>query len=183
MRKVLDVDVAVLGAGTAGMLAFDAAVKEGARALLIEGGQYGTTCARVGCMPSKLLIAAAEAAHAAGHGGPFGVHIDGAVRIDGAQVMARVKAERDRFVGFVLEGVENIPAEDKLRGMARFVEDTVLRVDGHTEVRAGSVVIASGSRPAVPPPFLALGDRLVVDDDVFAWDPLPARDADVGSRV
>ncbi|CFW68007.1 pyridine nucleotide-disulfide oxidoreductase [Bordetella pertussis] len=100
--------------------------------MLIEGGQYGTTCARVGCMPSKLLIAAAEAAHAAAHGGPFGVHIDGAVRIDGAQVMARVKSERDRFVGFVLEGVENIPAEDKLRGMARFVEDTVLRVDGHT---------------------------------------------------
>ncbi|WP_033463877.1 FAD-dependent oxidoreductase, partial [Bordetella bronchiseptica] len=152
--KTLHTDVAIIGAGTAGLAAHRAARAAGKRALLIEGGQYGTTCARVGCMPSKLLIAAAEAAHAAAHGGPFGVHIDGAVRIDGAQVMARVKSERDRFVGFVLEGVENIPAEDKLRGMARFVEDTVLRVDGHTEVRAGSVVIASGSRPAVPPPFL-----------------------------
>ncbi len=148
--KTLHTDVAIIGAGTAGLAAYRAARAAGKRALLIEGGQYGTTCARVGCMPSKLLIAAAEAAHAAAHGGPFGVHIDGAVRIDGAQVMARVKSERDRFVGFVLEGVENIPAEDKLRGMARFVEDTVLRVDGHTEVRAGSVVIASGSRPAVP---------------------------------
>ncbi|MGZ9895917.1 dihydrolipoyl dehydrogenase [Bordetella bronchiseptica] len=181
--KTLHTDVAIIGAGTAGLAAYRAARAAGKRALLIEGGQYGTTCARVGCMPSKLLIAAAEAAHAAGHGGPFGVHVDGAVRIDGAQVMARVKAERDRFVGFVLEGVENIPAEDKLRGMARFAEDTVLRVDGHTEVRAGSVVIASGSRPAVPPPFLALGDRLVVNDDVFAWDALPARVAVFGPGV
>ncbi|ETH23137.1 pyridine nucleotide-disulfide oxidoreductase, dimerization domain protein [Bordetella pertussis CHLA-15] len=155
--KTLHTDVAIIGAGTAGLAAHRAARAAGKRALLIEGGQYGTTCARVGCMPSKLLIAAAEAAHAAAHGGPFGVHIDGAVRIDGAQVMARVKSERDRFVGFVLEGVENIPAEDKLRGMARL--------------------------PAVPPPFLALGDRLVVNDDVFAWDTLPARVAVFGPGV
>jgi dihydrolipoamide dehydrogenase len=42
--------------------------------MIIEGGAYGTTCARVGCMPSKLLIAAAEAAHAvAAAPGLFGV--------------------------------------------------------------------------------------------------------------
>ncbi|KAG0763662.1 hypothetical protein G6F22_018380 [Rhizopus arrhizus] len=97
--------------------------------------------------------------------------------------MDRVKRERDRFVGVVLDGVENIPAEDKLRGYARFVSDTVLRVDDHTEVHATGVVIATGSRPSVPPPFRALGDRLVVNDDVFAWDDLPRRVAVFGPGV
>src|SRR5436853_3939392 len=120
--KKLDVDVAVIGAGTAGLAAYRAARAAGKRAVIIEGGPYGTTCARVGCMPSKLLIAAAEAANAIGRAPGFGVHVDGRLRIDGREVMARVKRERDRFVGFVLEGVENIPAADRIRGHARFIE-------------------------------------------------------------
>src|SRR5690606_27694385 len=136
--NTLTTDVAIIGAGTAGLSAYRAAKAAGKRAVLIEDGPYGTTCARVGCMPSKLLIAAAEAAHAARHGAPFGVHIDGQVRVDGREVMDRVKRERDRFVGFVLEGMDEIPAEDKLHGHARFVSDSVLHVGGHTEVRAGA---------------------------------------------
>ena len=59
---VLETDVVVIGAGSAGMSAYRAAKAAGVSAVLIEGGPYGTTCARVGCMPSKLLIAAADAA-------------------------------------------------------------------------------------------------------------------------
>ena len=51
--KQRNVDVAVIGAGTAGLAAYRAAVAAGAKAVIIEGGSYGTTCARVGCMPSK----------------------------------------------------------------------------------------------------------------------------------
>ncbi|MEI2417560.1 dihydrolipoyl dehydrogenase [Orrella sp. JC864] len=180
--KTLHTDVAVIGAGTAGLGAYRAAKARGKRALLIEGGPYGTTCARVGCMPSKLLIAAAEAAHEAQAAAPFGVHVQG-VTVNGREVMDRVKRERDRFVGFVLESVEHIPAEDKLRGYARFVSDTVLRVDDHTEVHAASVVIATGSVPLVPESFKALGERLVVNDDVFYWDDLPRRVAVFGPGV
>src|SRR5687767_15249200 len=118
-QQILNVDVAVVGSGTAGLAAYRAARAAGKRAVIIEGGHYGTTCARVGCMPSKLLIAAAEAAHSMQHSAPFGVHA-GEVRIDGPAVMERVRRERDRFVGFVLEGVESFPEEDKLRGHARF---------------------------------------------------------------
>src|SRR5918993_5552475 len=101
MSQILNVDVAVLGAGTAGLAAYRAARAAGKHAVLIEGGPYGTTCARVGCMPSKLLIAAAEAAHAVERAPAFGVHA-GKARVDGREVMARVRSERDRFVGFVL---------------------------------------------------------------------------------
>jgi len=178
----MNVDVAVIGAGTAGLSAYRAARAGGARTVLIEGGPYGTTCARVGCMPSKLLIAAAEAAHAIERAPRFGVH-GGAVRIEGAEVMARVRAERDRFVGFVLEGVEAIPAADRIRGHARFVAPGVLEVDGGERIHARAIVIATGSRPAVPPILQGLGDRLVVNDDVFSWETLPGSVAVLGPGV
>ncbi|MCC7227351.1 MAG: dihydrolipoyl dehydrogenase [Burkholderiaceae bacterium] len=182
MRQ-LTTDVAVIGAGTAGLAAYRAAIAAGKHAVLIEGGPYGTTCARVGCMPSKLLIAAAEAAHHARHTAAFGVHVDGDVRVDGRAVMDRVKRERDRFVGFVLDGVESIPAEHKIRGFARFIAPGLLQIDAHTRVRAAAVVIATGSSAFIPESFRALGDRLVLNDDVFDWDDLPRRVAVFGPGV
>lgn len=179
----IQVDVAIIGAGTAGLSAYRAVRSQGKSALLIEDGPYGTTCARVGCMPSKLLIAAAEAAHTAHHGAAFGVHIDGSVRIDGRQVMQRVRSERDRFVGFVLDSVEAIDSSDKLRGHARFLTDTRLLVDDHTTVNAGRVIIATGSSPVIPDMYADLGERLVVNDDVFDWDDLPSSVLVVGAGV
>lgn len=73
--QTLQVDVAIIGAGTAGLVAYRTAKAAGARTAIIEGGEDGTTCARVGCMPSKLLIAAAEAAHAVAKAPAFGIHI------------------------------------------------------------------------------------------------------------
>ncbi len=181
--KQLKTDVAIIGAGTAGMLAYRTVKSAGASAILIEGGPYGTTCARVGCMPSKLLIAAAEAAHAAASASALGVHIDGTLRIDGTQVMDRVKRERDRFVGFVLDSIDSIPDCDKVRGYARFVSDTLLRVDDHTEIQASRVIIATGSTPVVPEPYRALGDRVIINDDVFAWNDLPRRVMVAGAGV
>ena len=98
-----EVDVAVIGAGSAGLPAFRAAREHTDRVILIERGPHGTTCARVGCMPSKLLIAAAEAAHGMEIAPGFGIH-PGSISIDGEAVMERVRRERDRFVGFVLDG-------------------------------------------------------------------------------
>ncbi|GGY25446.1 dihydrolipoyl dehydrogenase [Paludibacterium paludis] len=177
------VDVAVIGAGTAGLAAYRAAVARGASAVIIEGGEYGTTCARVGCMPSKLLIAAADAAHDAVRGEPFGVSVTGGVVIDGAKVMRRVRAERDRFVGFVTRGMESIPEQNRLRGYARFIADRLLDVDGHTRIEARAVVIATGASPSIPPMLEGLGSRLVVNDDVFAWDSLPRSVAVFGPGV
>ncbi len=181
--KQLKTDVAIIGAGTAGMLAYRTVKAAGASAVLIEGGAYGTTCARVGCMPSKLLIAAAEAAHSAATAGDFGVHIDGTIRVDGVQVMDRVKRERDRFVGFVLDSVDSMPDCDKVQGYARFVSDTLLRVDDHTEIQATRVIIATGSTPVVPESYRTLGDRVIVNDDVFAWNDLPRRVMVAGAGV
>ncbi len=179
-------DVAIIGAGTAGMAAYRAALRYTERVVLIENHVYGTTCARVGCMPSKLLIAASEVAHSAHHAGRFGVNVP-RIDIDGRAVMQRVRSERDRFVGFVVDTVETWPAAQRWQGHARFVDTHTLAVDGpagHRQLEAGRIVIASGSRPAVPEGWLAaLGDRLIVNDDVFSWTDLPASVAVVGTGV
>ena len=178
----LTVDVAVIGTGTAGLAAYRAARAQGKTVVVIESGPYGTTCARVGCMPSKLLIAASEAAHMLALAPGFGVHA-GETRIDGKAVMARVRTERDRFVGFVLEGVDNIPDHDKLRGHARFTGAHTLQVDDHTAIEAGRVVIASGSTPVMIPILKDVGKGVIVSDNVFEWTDLPSSVAVIGTGV
>jgi len=180
--RTLTVDVAVIGAGTAGLRARAEAAKRGARTVLIEDGPYGTTCARVGCMPSKLLIAAADAAHAVTAARAFGVEV-GSVRVDGAAVMARVRRERDRFVAGVLQSVEAVPDVERLRGTARFVAPHVLAVGDELRVEARAVVVATGSAPWVPDSLAPAGDALVTSDQVFELPALPASLAVVGTGV
>ncbi len=180
------VDVAIIGAGSAGLSAGRAARAHTDSVLQIDAGPWGTTCARVGCMPSKLLIAAAEAAHEARHADRFGIEVP-EVRVDGRRVMERVRRERDRFVGFVLEDMQALEPEHLLRGRARFLDAHTLHVDtpdGPLRVEAGRIVIATGSRPVVPADWrAALGERLIVNDDVFDWDTLPRAVAVVGAGV
>ncbi len=177
-----DVDVAILGAGTGGMAAYREAAKYKDKIALFDGGPLGTTCARVGCMPSKLLIAAADAAHHARHTGQFGVQTH-TPEIDGTAVMARVRSERDRFVGFVKDAVEGFQQDHLIREHAKFVDPHTLETTSGRRITARTVVIATGSRPNIPPPFEAAGDRLIVNDDVFDWDDLPGSAAVFGAGV
>jgi dihydrolipoamide dehydrogenase len=105
------------------------------------------------------------------------------VAVDGKAVMDRVKGERDRFAGFVIDDVEAFPAADKIRGHARFIDDHTLQVGDVSTIRASRIVIATGSSPAHPTAWDALGDRLIVNDDVFQWSALPESVAVFGPGV
>ena len=180
-QSIRKVDVAVIGAGSAGLPAYRAARMHTEKVVLIEGGVYGTTCARVGCMPSKLLIAAAEAAHSIETASKFGVY-SSKPTINGHDVMKRVRSERDRFVGFVLESVENIDQTHHFRGHAQFIDNHTIQVEDKI-IEAKSVVISTGSSPKLMSMFNGLGDRLVVNDDIFDWDTLPESVAVFGPGV
>ncbi|MBK3405777.1 dihydrolipoyl dehydrogenase [Methylorubrum populi] len=173
-------DVAVIGAGTAGIAAHRAALDAGVRAVLIEQGPGGTTCARVGCMPSKLLITAAEAAHQARAAHRLGIDL-GAVRVDGPAVLARMRALRDRFVHAVLEGLDGLPEETRLTGRAVFEGPDSLLIDDHTRLRFKAAVLATGSSPSVPEPLRGLGKRVLTTDSVFEIETLPASLAVLGA--
>jgi dihydrolipoamide dehydrogenase len=178
---LLSCDVAIIGAGTAGLSAYDAAREAGADPILIEAGQGGTTCAAVGCMPSKLLIAAAEAARATTRLGLFGLRLDGALRVDGPAAMDRVRRERDHFVAGVLRSVDDIPAERRVRGRAKLLGPNRLSVEGGPEIAAKTIIIATGSTPAVPKPLQSLGDLILTNETVFELADLPRSLAVVGA--
>ena len=178
----LKVDVAIIGAGSAGLNARREVEKSGKQPLMIERGAYGTTCARVGCMPSKLLIAAADAAHEIQGADRFGLKVDG-WQVDAEAMFGRVRAERDRFVNFVVEDTEALPSSQRLLGHARFTAPGVLQVDEHTEVHARAVVIAAGSPPIIPPPYDAIREHVLVNDDVFELEQVPRRLAVVGTGI
>ncbi len=180
--KTLKTDVVVLGAGTAGLNAIRALEKEGRDWLLVESGPYGTTCARVGCMPSKLLIAAADHAHAAREAPKFGVQVD-AMRIDGAAVLKRIQRERDRFVTGAVEDTEALPAKRRLCGSGRFTGPGKLGVDGNQLVEFEAAVIATGAHPFLPPPFDTPSPAVLTTDQLFELEQLPSSVAVVGMGI
>jgi dihydrolipoamide dehydrogenase len=97
--------------------------------------------------------------------------------------MRRVRAERDRFVGFVVADTEAIPEGQRLRGRARFTGPTSLLVDEKVRVDARAVVVATGSRPFVPPPFDRVREHVLTSDDVFELADLPESLAVVGTGI
>lgn len=173
MNTPLNVDVAILGAGTAGLTARRAAKAAGASVVMIDPGPFGTTCARVGCMPSKLLIAAADAAHRAREASGFGIDV-GEVQVNSDRVLGRVRAERDRFVGFVVETIDEARADGELIvGRAKLTGPKTIEVDNGQTVTFDRLVIATGSTPFVPPPFRGLEDAILTNDDIFELPELP----------
>lgn len=172
--RTLSTDVAIIGAGTAGLNARREVERAGKRWLLIEAGEYGTTCARTGCMPSKLLIAAADTARSARRASVFGLRIaDDAIRVDGPAVLARVRRERDRFTRLTATATESLPEAFRLRGRARFTGPNELSIGDHTRVQANAIVIATGSVPIIPKELAPLGDAVLTTDTLFELSTLP----------
>ncbi|MCK8456009.1 dihydrolipoyl dehydrogenase [Sphingomonas faeni] len=167
----LTCDVAIIGAGTAGLAAERSARRNGAKTLLIDEGFGGTTCASVGCMPSKLLIAAGNAMHAVKHAGVFGVEASG--KVDGVAVMTRVRKERDAFVAGVEASIDKLPDDVKIGARAKFARATVLSLGDGREVHAKAVVIATGSSPMIPAMFDPVRDRVLTNESIFELKDLP----------
>lgn len=179
--KQLKIDVAVIGAGTSGMAAYRAARHAGKNAVLIEAAEFGTTCARVGCMPSKLLLAAANGLHEARAQAARGIEGTHALEVNGEQVLDYVRGERDHFVKGVLKEIDSFPVDTIIRGHARFESQNVLLIDDTLRIETGSVVIATGATLVIPDEFEVFGDRLITSDNIFDLKTLPARCAVFGA--
>jgi len=149
MTESIEVDICVIGAGAAGLSVAAGASQMGARVALFEKGAMGGDCLNVGCVPSKALLSAGHVAHLARDGARFGVdtQVSG---IDWGRVTAHVKRaittiepvdSQERYEGF---GVRVIREHARFTGPREVSSDSV-------RVTAKYVVLATGSRPAVPP--------------------------------
>lgn len=176
-----EVEYLIIGVGTAGLGAYSRIRRKSDNLLLIQHGPFGTTCARVGCMPSKMLLAASDLAHSIEQGSYFG--IDGRYEVDGKEVFARLKRDRaERFVGGVLKAVDKIPKERIILGEARFVGENRIIVNGE-EIVARKIIMACGSAPFIPASLRHLSSELDTSDTIFELDELPESIAVVGLGV
>jgi len=171
-------EVVIVGAGSAGLAALREVRKRTQDFLLVNDGAWGTTCARVGCMPSKVLIEAANAYHRRHAFEEFGIRGAGGLSVDLPAVLRRVRRLRDGFVKGTLQSTDNL-GERAVDGRARLLGPGRLEVNGR-EIAARAIVLATGSSPVVPPAWRALGERLLTTDTLFERETLPPRMAVVG---
>ncbi|KFL37234.1 dihydrolipoyl dehydrogenase [Arenimonas donghaensis] len=171
-------DVIILGAGTSGLAALREVRRRTDDFLLVNAGPFGTTCARVGCMPSKVLIEAANAFHARKRLAAFGVGGAEALAVDIPAVLERVRKLRDFYVSGVLKATDGI-SDKVIEGRATLLGPDRVSVDGR-EYGARRIIIATGSRPVLPKPWAALGERVFTTDDLFERRDLPRRMGVVG---
>ena len=180
-----DYDVAVIGAGSAGMSAYRMAKREGKKACLIENREYGTKCASYGCMPSKLLIAAAENAHNIQKASQFGIDVEN-VKVNRSAVMRRVRKERERFVNYVKDDISSFPKDEIKLGTYHFIDDNTLYNEHYEKkLTARTFVIATGTNPYILPILKPLLETDLVFDTrrFFDYHLLPKSIAIVGSGV
>ncbi|RGP38826.1 dihydrolipoyl dehydrogenase family protein [Pseudotabrizicola alkalilacus] len=170
--SLIETDICIIGAGSGGLSVAAGAVQMGARVVLIEGGEMGGDCLNAGCVPSKALIAAAKAAQAMRDGARFGItpvepEVDfGAVKDHVAQVITTIAPvdSQERFEGL---GVQVI------RDWARFTGPDTLEAGGQT-IKARRFVIATGSRPLVPPIAGIETVPYLTNETIFALRDRPA---------
>ncbi|MEX2631635.1 MAG: FAD-dependent oxidoreductase [Tistlia sp.] len=178
-REPARADLCVIGAGSAGLSIAAGASQLGARVVLVEQGAMGGDCLNVGCVPSKALLAAARAASLGARAAPLGVAY-AAPEIDFAAVMRHVRG--------VVAGIAPMDSEERyaalglrvLRGHARFLDPGSLVVEGGEagpapRVAARRFVLATGSRPAIPPVPGLEGVAYLTNETVFQLSALPRR--------
>jgi pyruvate/2-oxoglutarate dehydrogenase complex dihydrolipoamide dehydrogenase (E3) component len=149
VTEPLTPDLCVIGAGSGGLAVAAGAVQMGASVVLVERDRMGGDCLNYGCVPSKSLLAAAKLADTWRHGAELGVfyqppRIDFAAVADSIERVIAGIAPNDSQERFECLGVQVIRAE------ARFVDRRTAQA-GDTLIRPRRFVIATGSRPVVPP--------------------------------
>ena len=178
-----DFDLLVLGGGSAGFAAAIKGAELGARVALVEGATIGGTCVNVGCIPSKTLLRAAEANHQRKHHGFAGIPAT-----DGRLDWEAVRAQKDALVAALrqakyLDVLRSYEPIDLFRDHGVLAADRSVRLAGGTILRAGKVVVATGSAPWAPP-IPGLAEAGYLDNaSAMALERLPVSLAVIGGST
>ena len=179
-----EVDVAIIGAGSAGLYAMGQVKRFTDNFVLIDGGELGTTCARVGCMPSKVLIQVAEDFHRKSIFDREGIEGKEHLSIDIAEAMEYVQDMRDTFVDQTLtHSIDQLDEGILIESHAHFLDANTLETDDGDIIKAQKIIIATGSRPIIPDAWKSFGDRVMTTDDFFELEQLPESIAVIGLGV
>ncbi|HEX7363728.1 MAG TPA: dihydrolipoyl dehydrogenase [Dehalococcoidia bacterium] len=141
-------DVIVIGSG-AGMVVVEEALAHGLKVALVDKGPTGGTCLNTGCIPSKMLIVAADRIVEAHESKKLGISAE-IKSIDFKFIMERMRKNVASYRDRMTKGLSEVDGLRFYQGEARFIKDYTLEVNGKT-ISANKICIASGSRVSVPP--------------------------------
>jgi pyruvate/2-oxoglutarate dehydrogenase complex dihydrolipoamide dehydrogenase (E3) component len=149
LSTILTPDICVIGGGSAGLTVAAGASQLGAETVLVEAGAMGGDCLNRGCVPSKAMLAAADAAHELRRAPGLGVVVNGS-KVDFAAV--------HRHVHGVIAAIAPHDSAERFEGLGVRVMRTTARFTGPAEIEADGVrirarrfVVATGSKPSIPP--------------------------------
>lgn len=167
MKKI---DVAIIGAGTAGLSARKEVAKHTKNYLVFDGGHLGTTCARVGCMPSKVFIQKAN-----------DIYLCGAKisSQDRERIFKEVRETRERFISSVLKSFDEWAENHLVKENARFISSQVIEAGG-IKYEAKKIIIATGASPRIPEEWQKFKEYFLTSDTIFDQENLPETMAVIG---
>jgi dihydrolipoamide dehydrogenase len=163
-------DLIVIGAGPGGYPAAIRAAQLGASVAIVEKERLGGTCLNWGCIPTKMLIGAADTLARIKHAQTFGITVKG-VAVDYAAMIAH----KNKVVGQLMGGVKQLLAANKVKqftGVASFKDRNTIALSDGTAIGAKKVIIATGSTSAMPG-FLPKHERVVDSRAFLDLDRLP----------
>jgi pyruvate/2-oxoglutarate dehydrogenase complex dihydrolipoamide dehydrogenase (E3) component len=169
-------DVCIIGAGTAGFAAAQAARAAGRRMVVVSGpGDLGGTCILRGCMPAKTLLSSTERLRDVDSATEVGIELE-PPRVD---VPAIIERKRQLVDYFSEDRVRELEQFDLVRGCARFVAHDAIEV-GDRRISAERFIIATGSRIEAPPIPGLRETGYLTSDDILELTTIPASVAIIG---
>ena len=145
-----ELDLLIIGAGSAGFAAAIKATELGAQVAIVERGALGGTCVNVGCVPSKTLIRAAESHHHAGYSAFAGIRTKNEPPDFRTVIEQKAKLVAELQRAKYWDVLAAYPSIMLMKGAARFRPDGTVEVDG-APVRTKRVLLSTGASPWAPP--------------------------------
>ena len=178
--------IAILGAGPGGYVAALRAAQLGAEVTVIEESEVGGTCLNWGCIPTKTLIASAEALHKTKNAADFGLDFSGSVSPNIRKIMER----KQKVVDIQVKGIRGLFKSwgvKLLEGRGLIISPKKIRVtlkDGAAqEIDADRIIISTGSKPARISQFPFDGKMILSSDHAVTLDVIPKSLLIIGAGV
>lgn len=182
----MTIKLTIIGAGPGGYVAAIRAAQRGAQVTVIERGEVGGVCLNWGCIPTKTLMASAEALERARNAADFGIEIPGTVGYH----LDKIRERRDKVVSTQVKGIRGLFKSwgvNLIPGLGRLLSPDVVRVeqdDGTTrDVKSDKIILATGSRPAKLPGFPFDGERVITSDEAVQLKRIPKSILIIGAGV
>lgn len=178
--------ITIIGAGPGGYVAAIRAAQQGARVTVVENAEVGGTCLNTGCIPTKTLIASADALEQARRADELGIELSGAITYN----LQKIRERRDKVVGTQVKGIRALFKSwgvTLIAGTGSLVSRDTVRAaqnDGAAQdIGSDRIIIATGSRPSALPGLAFDGRTILSSDDSVAMRSIPASILIIGAGV